>query len=106
LQYFGWDLVVGRSGFAFFAGEFLTYVGGAACWRGDPGAEGPGWVVADVLGVAAFEVGDPMAFGILVKRDDFARWGHGSKEDFTTDATKFTKIRKGPSEGQVLGCAL
>jgi hypothetical protein len=33
-------------------------VGGTAFGRDYPGTDGPRWVVADVLGVAAFEVGD------------------------------------------------
>ena len=48
---------------------------GAAFGSENPGAEGPGWIVAEVLGVATFEVGDPVALGVLMERDDFAQ-GH------------------------------
>lgn len=48
-----------------------------AAFRGeDPGAEGPRWVVANVLGMAALEVGDPVGVFVLVEGDDFA-FGHG-----------------------------
>ena len=40
--------------------EFVAEVGGAALGSEDPRAESPGWIVADVLGVAAFEIGDPI----------------------------------------------
>jgi hypothetical protein len=63
-------------GIALVAGEFVAEVGGAAFGSEDPWAEGPGWAVADVLRVAAFEVGHPVAIGVLVKGDDLAV-GHG-----------------------------
>ena len=37
-----------------------------------PGADGPGRIVTEVLGVAAFEVGDPVSLIVLMEGDDFA----------------------------------
>jgi hypothetical protein len=54
--------------------EFVAEVGGAALGGEEPGAKSPGRVVADVLGVAALEVGDPVEVGVLVEGDDFAEW--------------------------------
>ncbi len=45
--------------------------------------------MADVLGVAAVEVGDPVRLLVLVEGDDFARDGH--EEDFTTECAEFTE---------------
>jgi hypothetical protein len=42
----------------------------------DPGAIGPGRIVADVLVVAALEFGDPIIVLVLMKPYDFA-FGHG-----------------------------
>lgn len=47
-------------------------MGGAAFGSDDPGADGPRRVVAHVLGVAAFEIGDPIAEIVLVKSYDVA----------------------------------
>jgi hypothetical protein len=74
-------------------------VRGATFSSQEPGAESPGRVVADVLGVAAGQIGDPIAFEILVKRDDLARWGHGAKEDFTTKTSEFPEIEKPIGKG-------
>ena len=52
----------------------------AALQAGDPRAVGPGWIVADVLLVAAFEFGDPVFVFILVEADDFA----GERFHFTS----------------------
>ena len=49
----------------------MAEVGGAAFGGGDPGADAPGRIVADVLGVAAVQVGDPVAAVVLVEGDDF-----------------------------------
>jgi len=62
--------------FTLFAGEFATEVRGAAFGSEDPGTEGPGWIMADVLGVATFEVSDPVRLVVLMKGDDFAEDGH------------------------------
>lgn len=43
----------------------------AAFRRGDPGAVGPGRVVAHMLVVATGEFGDPVTGIVLVKADDF-----------------------------------
>ena len=53
--------------------ELTTEMGGTAFGSEDPGADGPGRIMTDMLGVAAFEVGDPVAFGVLMESDDFAR---------------------------------
>jgi hypothetical protein len=45
--------------------------------------------VADVLGVSAVEVGDPVELLVLVEGDDFAMDGH--EEDFTTAGAEFTE---------------
>lgn len=71
----------------------MAYVGRTAFGGEDPGAESPGWVVADVLGVAALEVGDPVGLVVLVKGDDFA-FGHGGSEDFNTEGAEFTERRE------------
>jgi hypothetical protein len=63
----------------------VAYVGRTAFGGEDPGAEGPGWVVADVLGVAALEVGDPVGVFVLVEGDDFAL-GHGVQKISTQKA--------------------
>ena len=55
----------------------MAEAAGAAFGGEDPGAKGPGRVVADVLGVAAVEVGDPVGLLVLVEGDDFAGDGHG-----------------------------
>jgi hypothetical protein len=60
-----------------FAGEFPAAVRGAAVGSENPGAEGPGWIMADVLAVAAFEVSDPMGLVIPMEGDDLAEDGHG-----------------------------
>lgn len=44
----------------------------AAFGSDDPGTVLPGWIVPDVLGMTAFEVGDPVVVLILVKADDAA----------------------------------
>ncbi len=56
--------------------EFAADVRGATFGGEDPGAEGPGRVVADVLGVAALQVGDPVGLLVLVESDDFVQRGH------------------------------
>ena len=63
-------------GVALFAGEFCAEMGGAALGGEDPRAEGPRWVVADMLSVAAVEVGDPVADLILVESNDLSEEGH------------------------------
>jgi hypothetical protein len=45
----------------------------AALGSDDPGAAGPGRVMADVLSVAAFQFGDPIGVLVLMEPDDFAR---------------------------------
>ena len=46
---------------------------GLPALRGDdPGPVLPGGIVPDVLGMATFEVGDPVAMFVLVKADDAA----------------------------------
>jgi hypothetical protein len=52
--------------------EFGAEAGGTAFGGGDPLAGGPGWIVAEMLGVAAVEIGDPVIFGVLMEGDDFA----------------------------------
>jgi hypothetical protein len=64
-------------GLALFAGEFAVEVGGTALLGEDPFAERPRWVMADVLGVAAFELSDPVTLIILVEGDDSAEDRHG-----------------------------
>jgi hypothetical protein len=44
---------------------------GAAFGCGYPGAESPRWIVANVLGVAALQIGDPIALFVGVKPSDF-----------------------------------
>jgi len=51
----------------------MADVGGAAFRTDDPRADSPRWIVADVLRVAAFEVGDPVVVFVLVEGNDFAR---------------------------------
>ena len=63
-------------GIAVLALEFVAEAGGAAFGGEDPGAESPGRVMADMLGVPAREVGNPVGLLVLVKGDDFARDGH------------------------------
>lgn len=65
--------------FTLFAGEFAAEVRGAAFGSEDPGTEGPGWIVADVLGVAAVEVSNPVGLVVLMEGDDFAEDGHGRR---------------------------
>jgi len=60
---------------ALCTGEFSAQPGAAAFGSGDPFARVPGRVVADVASVAALEVGDPVAFSVLVKGDDLAKGG-------------------------------
>ena len=50
----------------------MAEMGSSAFGSENPGAEGKGRIVAEVLGVAAFEVGDPVALSILMEGDDFA----------------------------------
>lgn len=52
---------------AFGAIELFADPPGTAFLGEHPGAELPGWVVADVAGMATGEVGDPVAFFVLVK---------------------------------------
>lgn len=50
---------------------------GFATFRSDnPRTIRPGRIVADMLGVAAFEIGDPVAMVVLMEGDDFARKVH------------------------------
>jgi hypothetical protein len=49
-------------------------VGRSAFGSGDPRSKGPWRIVADVLRMAAFELGDPVQVFILLKADDFS-WG-------------------------------
>ena len=51
----------------------MSEMGGASFGSENPGAESPRWIVAKVLGVATFEVGDPMALGVLMEGNDFAQ---------------------------------
>jgi hypothetical protein len=53
------------------AGEFAADVRGATFGRDHPGMADSGGVVAYVLRVAAFEIGDPVADLVLVEADDF-----------------------------------
>ena len=46
----------------------------APIWRHDPRAVLPWRVVPHVLGVPAFELGHPMAFGVGVKSNDSSCW--------------------------------
>lgn len=39
---------------------------------GDPGANHPGWIVTDMLCVAAGQVGNPISYFVPVKTDDRA----------------------------------
>jgi hypothetical protein len=55
--------------------EFGPQVLGPPIERGDPRAELERGPVADVLGMAADEIGDPFAFGIAVESDDLAEHG-------------------------------
>ena len=52
------------------AGEGLTYFFNTLRWVEHPGARLPRWLVAQVLGVAARQLGDPMLVFILMKTDD------------------------------------
>jgi hypothetical protein len=89
--------------FAFLAGEFRANAGGAAFGGGNPFADSPRWVVADVLGVSAVEVGDPVELLVLVERDDFAMDGH--EEDFTTGGAEFTE-RSGIGNADLFACVI
>jgi hypothetical protein len=57
---------------AFPARERFSKVRGAARLGYNPGADGPRGIVAHVLAVATFEVGDPIAEIVLVESYDFA----------------------------------
>jgi len=52
------------------AGKGLAYFFKALRGVEDPGAGLPGWLVAQVLGVAARELGDPVLIVVLVEPDD------------------------------------
>lgn len=52
--------------------EFLPYPGSAAFRRNDPFAVGLGKVLADVVGVTADQVTDPVPFGVVMEGDDLA----------------------------------
>ena len=72
-------------------------MGGAAFWGEDPGADGPRRVVADVLGVAAFEIGDPVEVGILVEGNDFAE---RHTEEISPQGARSSQEKKGaPGDG-------
>lgn len=75
LDCFGGSLVsAAESGFgAEGAGKFVPDVFGAAERTGYPVASGPRGIVADVLLMAAFEVGDPVEGLVGVKPHDLAR---------------------------------
>lgn len=47
-----------------------------------PGSVLPGRIVAHVLCVTAFEVGDPMPFLVDVKANDPSRYTVGRRQDF------------------------
>lgn len=57
----------------------MADVRGAAFGSEDPGTEGPGWVMADVLRMAAVEVSNPVRLVVLMEGDDFAEDGHGRR---------------------------
>jgi len=82
-------------GIAVLALEFVAEAGGAAFGGEDPGAESPGRVMADMLGVPAREVGNPVGLLVLVKGDDFARDGHPG--NFITR----TRPEQGPAGARV-----
>ena len=65
--------VSGGHGLALRAFEFVADEAGAAFGGDNPGAVGEGGIVADVAGVAALEVGNPMLLFVLVKTYDFAK---------------------------------
>jgi hypothetical protein len=52
--------------------KLMAEVGCAAFGSQDPGAKSPRRIVAEMLGVTTFEIGDPVALSVLVKSDDFA----------------------------------
>jgi len=60
------------SSLAFLARERFSKVRGATRLGYHPRADGPRGIVADVLSVAALEVGDPVAEVVLVKSYDLA----------------------------------
>ena len=49
-----------------------AFVGGATLGSDHPRTDGPWRIVAYVLGVTTFEVGDPIAEVVLMKSDDVA----------------------------------
>lgn len=62
-----------RAGITLQADQRLTEHAGAALLGDDPGSQLPRRVVADMHGVAALEVRDPMPFLVAVKADDASR---------------------------------
>lgn len=54
------------------AGEGLSEFARASFRSDDPGPIDPGRAVADVLRVSALELGNPVAFLVLVVSDDFS----------------------------------
>ncbi|HVY94420.1 MAG TPA: hypothetical protein VHA14_16780 [Bryobacteraceae bacterium] len=56
----------------FFAKQLMAEEVRAARRGGDPRAVFPRRFVADVLGVAAFEIGNPVSIFVLVEGDDAA----------------------------------
>ncbi len=65
--------VLGRLGGAERAGQFVADMIVASLRSGDPVATGPGRIVADMLLMAAFEVGNPVEAVVLMKADDSTR---------------------------------
>lgn len=57
---------------AFQAPQFLAEESRAAFFRENPWAQGPGWIMAHMLSVTAFQIGNPVLVLVLVKSDDAA----------------------------------
>jgi|SRR5882672_1655541 len=69
------DLALRGWCFAFLTIELATDAFGAAIFCGYPWAVFPRRIVAHMLGVAAFEIGNPVLFFVLMKADNFSQ-GH------------------------------